>query len=66
LHVQEDIPVLLGEPERIVNQRLAAGQSTWRNPMEKHGKLVWLAPSVGTDPLMAEVILERVREAAGG
>jgi hypothetical protein len=49
-----------------VNQRLAAGQSTWRNPMEKHGKLVWLALSVGTDPLMAEVILERVREAAGG
>jgi sirohydrochlorin cobaltochelatase len=64
LHVQEDIPVLLGEPERIVKQRLAAGQSTWRNPMEKHGKMVWLAPSVGTEPLLADVILDRVREAA--
>ncbi len=65
LHVVEDIPVLLGEPERIVKERLAAGQPTWRNPTEKHGKLVWYSPSVGTEPLLADVILERVREAAG-
>ena len=64
LHVQEDIPVMLGEPERIVQQRLQKGQAAWRNPTEKHGKLVWCAGSVGTEPLMAEVILERVREAA--
>jgi sirohydrochlorin cobaltochelatase len=64
LHVQEDIPVLLGEPERIVQQRMQTGQSTWRNPTERHGKRVWLAPGVGTEPLMAEVILERVREAS--
>jgi sirohydrochlorin cobaltochelatase len=64
LHVRQDIPVLLGEPERVVRQRLQNGQPTWRNPTEKHGKLVWYAPSVGTDPLLAEVILERVREAA--
>jgi sirohydrochlorin cobaltochelatase len=62
LHVVEDIPVLLGEPERIVKERLAAGQPTWRNPTEKHGKLVWYSPSVGTEPLLADVILERVRE----
>ena len=66
LHAVEDIPVLLGEPERIVTERLAAGQPTWRNPTEKHGKLVWYSPSVGTEPLLAEVILERVREAARG
>jgi len=64
LHVVEDIPVLLGEPERLVQQRHAAGQPTWRNPTEKHGKLVWYSPSVGTAPLLAEVILERVREAS--
>jgi len=64
LHVQEDIPVLLGEPERIVKQRLERGQATWRNPTEKQGKLVWLASSVGTEPGLAEVILERVTEAA--
>ena len=64
LHVVEDIPVLLGEPERIVKERLAAGQPTWRNPTEKHGKLTWYSPAVGSEPLMADVILERVREAA--
>ena len=64
LHAVEDIPVLLGEPERLVKERLAAGQPTWRNPTEKNGKRVWYSPAVGTEPLMADVILERVREAA--
>jgi sirohydrochlorin cobaltochelatase len=64
LHVVEDIPVLLGEPERVVKARLAAGQPTWRNPTETHGKLVWYSPSVGTETQLADVILERVREAA--
>ena len=64
LHAVEDIPVLLGEPERIVKERLAAGQPTWRNPTERDGKLIWYASSVGTEPLLAEVILQRVREAA--
>ena len=66
LHTQEDIPVLLGEPERIVKQRLATGQPTWRNPTERHAKLVWYSPAVGTEPHIADVILERVREAAQG
>lgn len=64
LHVAEDIPVLLGEPERIVKERLADGKPTWRNPTEKHGKLTWYSAAVGSEPLMAEVILERVREMA--
>ncbi len=64
LHAVEDIPVLLGEPERVVKERLAAGQPAWRNPTEKDGKLVWYSSSVGTEPLMADVILERVQEAA--
>jgi sirohydrochlorin cobaltochelatase len=65
LHTQEDIPVLLGEVKRIVEQRIAAGQSAWRNPTEKNGKWVWYSPAVGTEPHIADVILERVREAAG-
>ena len=64
LHVREDIPVLLGESERTVRTRLAQGQPTWRNPTEKHGKLVWYSMSVGTDPSIANIILERVREAS--
>ncbi len=62
LHAVEDIPVLLGEPERIVKERLAAGQPTWRNPTERGGKLIWYSSSIGTEPLLADVILERVRE----
>ena len=65
LHSHEDIPVLLGEPEAVVKERYRTGQPTWRNPTEKHGKLVWYAPSIGSEPGLAEVILERVREVAG-
>jgi sirohydrochlorin cobaltochelatase len=64
LHTQQDIPVMLGEPEKIVAERLAAGRPPWRNPTEKNGRLVWYAPAVGTEPHIAEVILERVREVA--
>jgi sirohydrochlorin cobaltochelatase len=63
LHTQEDIPVLLGEARATVRQRLAAGQPTWRNPTEKNGKLVWYTPAIGSEPRLADVILERVREA---
>ncbi len=65
LHAQEDIPVLLGEARRTVRERLRCGQAAWRNPTRRKGKLVWFSSSVGTDPHIAEVILERVREAAG-
>jgi sirohydrochlorin cobaltochelatase len=62
LHTQEDIPMLLGEPEPIVRLRLAGGQPAWRNPTERNGKLVWYAPAAGTEPHVADVILKRVRE----
>jgi sirohydrochlorin cobaltochelatase len=64
LHSMEDIPVLLGEPERIVRERLKSGQPTWRNPTEKNGKLLWYTQGIGTEPHIADVILERVRDAA--
>ena len=63
LHSYEDIPVMLGEAERIVQKRLKDGQPSWRNPTEKKGKLVWYAPSIGNEPHLPDVILERVREA---
>ncbi len=64
LHSYEDIPMMLGEPERLVRARLAAGQPTWRNPTERKGKLVWYAPSIGNEAHIPDVIMERVREAA--
>jgi sirohydrochlorin cobaltochelatase len=63
LHGGEDIPILLGAPERTVRERIANGQAPWRNPTEKHGKLVWYAESVGSDPGVADIILERAQEA---
>jgi sirohydrochlorin cobaltochelatase len=63
LHVKEDIPELLGEAKEAVQDRLARRQPTWTNPVERNGKLVWYAPSVGTDPHLADVILERAAEA---
>jgi sirohydrochlorin cobaltochelatase len=66
LHSREDIPVKLGEPEKRVQQRLASGQPTWVNPTERRGKRVWYSASIGTEPFLAEVILERVIEAAAG
>lgn len=64
LHSFEDIPVLLGEPEAVVQARFRAGQPTWVNPTEKQGKLVWYTPSIGNEPGLADVIVERAKEMA--
>jgi len=65
LHSNEDIPELLGENRNLIQERLKAGQPTWRNPTEKKGRLIWYGSAVGTEPFMADVILERVNEQAG-
>ena len=62
----EDIPVMLGEPRDAVRSRLRSSQPTWRNPTERNGKLVWYTSAVGAEPHLADVILERAREAQGG
>ncbi len=62
LHSNEDIPVMLGAPKRIVQERFKAGQPTWRNPTEHDGKRLWYTASVGSEPHIADVILERARE----
>jgi sirohydrochlorin cobaltochelatase len=64
LHVQEDIPVLLGEAPELVQARLSRGEPTWQNPTDQDGLRIWYAPSVGSEPHIADVILERVREMA--
>src|SRR5204862_866178 len=64
LHSYEEIPVMLGESEECVQQRFHSGEPTWINPTEKNGKSVWYSASIGNEPHIADVILERVREAA--
>jgi sirohydrochlorin cobaltochelatase len=66
LHSYEDIPVMLGESEKVVRERLQQGHPTWRNPTEKKGKRVWYSASIGNEPHIADVVLERVREACIG
>lgn len=63
LHSFEDIPVMLGEPERKVKKRLAEGKFPWRNPTERKGKRLWYSRSIGDEPHIADVIIQRVREA---
>lgn len=62
MHTVEDIPMLLGEPEKTVHKRLEADQPTWRNPTEKNGKLIWYSTAVGTDPMIGDLVMERVKE----
>ena len=64
LHVREDIPVLLGETEATVQTRLSAGEWPWRNPTTTQGKEIYYTRGVGGESGIAEVILERVRDAA--
>ena len=53
----------IGEPKDIVQSRFKSGQPTWCNPTEKNGKLVWYTASIGAEPHIIDVVLERVREA---
>jgi sirohydrochlorin cobaltochelatase len=64
LHSFEDIPVMLGESVDVVQERMRRGEPTWLNPAEKQGKRLWYAPSIGNEPHIADVILERVNEMA--
>jgi sirohydrochlorin cobaltochelatase len=64
LHSFEDIPVLLGEAEAEVRRRYATGQPTWNNPTARAEKLIWYSASIGSEPHLSEVIMERVREMA--
>ena len=64
MHTQQDIPMLLGEPQSMVRERLNNGQPPLHSPTERKGKWVWYSATVGTHLQIADVILERVREVA--
>src|SRR5271163_1134977 len=52
LHSFEDIPVLLGLP------RPAQGRS-FANPHRENGRRLWYAAAIGTEPFLADVILDQ-------
>jgi sirohydrochlorin cobaltochelatase len=64
LHSYEDIPVMLGASAESVQERFQRGEPTWTNPTSLQGKRVWYGRSIGTAPMMADVVMDRVRESA--
>ena len=64
LHSYEDIPVMLGAPAEAVQERFRLGEPTWINPTDLRGKRVWYSRSIGMAPMMADVVMDRVRESA--
>ena len=65
LHSFEDIPVMLGAPESEVQARFKSGIPTWINPTRIEGGSVWYTSSIGLEPHLPDVILERIRESGG-
>lgn len=55
LHSFEDIPVLLGITENVRVQGV-------QNPHSENGRRLWYATAIGTEPMMADVILAQVEK----
>jgi sirohydrochlorin cobaltochelatase len=62
LHSYEDIPVLLGiesSPSGSASARQQAGEVFRRNPHHLHGRALYYASAIGTDPQFADIIVEQ-------
>ena len=60
LHSYHDIPVLLGIGESSAEHRGNGGEIFRRNPHELDGRSLYYAPSIGSEPGFADLILEQV------
>jgi sirohydrochlorin cobaltochelatase len=67
LHSYEDIPVLLGigDERSTTTSRAARGEIFRRNPYRIDNRSLFYAPSIGTDPGVADIIIEQVEKSAG-
>jgi sirohydrochlorin cobaltochelatase len=61
LHSYQDIPVLLGIMEET-GAALSEGGSFGGNPHSLHGRRLYYSNAIGTEPLLAEVILDQVAD----
>ncbi len=62
LHSYQDIPVLLGietEPTAAASARLRQGEVFSQNPRRMHGRALYYASAIGTEPRFAEIIVEQ-------
>ncbi len=62
LHSYQDIPVLLGI-EQEVGPAASQREVFRRNPYHLRGKTLYYASAIGTEPMIAEVILDQARAA---
>lgn len=61
LHSYEDIPVLLGI--QTESKGAASQQEVFRrNPYIRSGRALYYASAIGTDPMMAEIVLDMVHQ----
>lgn len=61
LHSFQDIPVLLGM-EKEPGKALSEMEVFRQNPIEMRGRRLYYSGAIGTEPLLAEVILDQVRD----
>jgi sirohydrochlorin cobaltochelatase len=61
LHSYEDIPVLLGIAKERGSAGLPAGEIFRRNPYQIGDRSLFYAPSLGTDPRFADIIVAQTR-----
>lgn len=62
LHSYEDIPVLLGVVEEGKASAVSASRSVFENnPYRLRGKKLYYASAIGTEPMMADVILDQIQ-----
>ncbi|WP_078815729.1 CbiX/SirB N-terminal domain-containing protein [Prosthecobacter debontii] len=61
LHSFQDIPVLLGMEEEP-GQALSQMDVFRHNPIPLHGRNLYYSSAIGTEPLMADVILDQVHD----
>jgi sirohydrochlorin cobaltochelatase len=61
LHSFQDIPVLLGMREEV-GEALSESGVFHQNPHELQGRHIYYSGAIGTEPLMADVILDQVHD----
>ena len=61
LHSYQDIPVMLGI-EKEVGAAASQREVFRHNPHHLHGKTLFYSSAIGTEPLMADVILDQIRD----
>jgi sirohydrochlorin cobaltochelatase len=67
LHSYEDIPALLGiaNGRSVTASHLARGEIFRHNPYKISNRFLFYAPSIGTDPGFADIIIEQVQKFRG-